>query len=99
MYRMPADRFSGLGGEDPEALGLPGERAYVAAYCERTGRSGIPNWDFYIAFNFFRLAAILHGIAGRVARGNASSAQARERAAQFPELARLARDAMEQCRS
>ena len=99
MYRMPADRFAGLGGEDPEALGLPSERAYVATYCQRTGRSGIANWDFYIAFNFFRLAAILHGIAGRVARGNASSAQARERAAQFPELARLAREAMEQCRS
>ena len=99
MYRMPADRFAGLGGADPEALGLPSERDYVAAYCARTGRGGIANWDFYIAFNFFRLAAILHGIAGRVERGNASSAQARERAAQFPELARLAREAMEQCLS
>jgi aminoglycoside phosphotransferase (APT) family kinase protein len=99
MYRMPADRFAGLGGEDLGALGLPSERGYVATYCQRTGRAGIANWDFYIAFNFFRLAAILHGIAGRVARGNASSAQARERAAQFPELARLAREAMEQCRS
>ncbi len=97
MYRMPANMFAGLGGEDPAALGLPGERDYVATYCQRTGRSAIPNWDFYIAFNFFRLAAILHGIAGRVARGNASSAQALERAAQFPALAQLARRAMEQC--
>ena len=95
MYRMP-DALAGL---DLMALNIPKEEEYVAAYCARTGRSGIANWDFYIAFNFFRLAAILHGIAGRVERGNASSAQARERAAQFPELARLAREAMEQCRS
>jgi aminoglycoside phosphotransferase (APT) family kinase protein len=98
MYRMPSDIVAGLGGADPEALGLPSERDYVAAYCARTGRDGIANWDFYVAFNLFRLAAIFHGIAGRVARGNASSAQARERAVKFPELAQLARDAMEACR-
>jgi aminoglycoside phosphotransferase (APT) family kinase protein len=98
MYRMPPDIVAGLGGADPVALGLPTEAAYVAAYCRRTGRTGIGDWDFYIAFNFFRLAAIFHGIKGRVIRGNASSAQARERAAALPRLARLARAAMEEAR-
>jgi aminoglycoside phosphotransferase (APT) family kinase protein len=97
MYRMPADMAAGLGGADLETLGVPSENDYVAAYCARTGRSRVCNWDFYIAFNFFRLAAICHGIAGRVARGNASSTQARVRAGQFPGLAKLAREAMEEC--
>lgn len=99
MYRMPADIVAGLGGVDPVPLGLPAEEDYIAAYCRRTGRDVIADWEFYIAFSFFRLAAIFHGIKGRVLRGNASSANARERAEAFPRLARLARDAMERCRS
>lgn len=99
MYRIPSDVVAGLGGEDPVALGLPTEAEYVAAYCARTGRNDIPSFDFYVAFNLFRLAAIFHGIAGRVARGNASSAQAKERAEQFPQLAALARKAMEACKA
>ncbi len=99
MYRIPSEVVAGLGGQDPAALGLPSEAEYVAVYCERTGRKGIPSFDFYAAFNLFRLAAIFHGIAGRVARGNASSAQAKERAEQFPQLAALARNAMEACKS
>jgi len=98
LYRMPPDIVAGLDGADPVPLGLPSEADYIAAYCARTGRGGIPDWDFYIAFNFFRLAAIFHGIKGRVIRGTAASAHARERAAAFPRLARLAREAMEQCR-
>jgi aminoglycoside phosphotransferase (APT) family kinase protein len=98
MYRMPPDIVAGLGGADPVALGLPTEAAYVEAYCRRTGREAIPDWDFYVAFNFFRLAAIFHGIKGRVIRGTANSAHAKERAAAFPRLAKLARDAMEACR-
>ncbi|MBX3595789.1 phosphotransferase [Sphingomonas sp.] len=98
MYRMPPDIVAGLGGADIAALGIPSERDYVAAYCARTGRSGMPDYDFYVAFNFFRIAAIFHGIKGRVVRGTASSAHARERAAAFPRLARLAVDAMEACR-
>ena len=97
MYRIPGD-IAGLGGEDPAALGLPSEADYIAAYCQRTGRDGIPSFDFYAAFNLFRLAAIFHGIKGRVVRGNASSARARERAEQFPRLAALARSAMDACR-
>ncbi|BEV01732.1 phosphotransferase [Novosphingobium olei] len=98
MYRMPADIVAGIGGEDPVALGLPTEAEYIAAYCKRTGRDSIPNWDFYLAFNFFRLAAIFHGIKGRVLRGTATNAQAKERAEAFPRLAALAREAMEKCK-
>ena len=97
MYRMPPDIVAGLGGADPIALGLPSEADYIAAYCARTGRTGIANWDFYLAFQFFRLAAIFHGIKGRVLRGNAANAQAAARAAAFPRLTRLAREAMEAC--
>jgi len=98
MYRMPPDIVAGLQGAQISALGIPSEAEYVAAYCARTGRAAIPDYDFYIAFNFFRLAAIFHGIKGRVLRGTAASAHARERAASFPRLVRLARDAMENCR-
>lgn len=97
MYRMPPDIVAGLGGADPAALGLPAEAAYVDAYCRRTGRTTIPDWDFYMAFNFFRLAAIFHGIKGRVIRGTANSAHAQERAKAFPRLAALARQAMADC--
>ena len=97
VYRMPADIVAGLGGADPAPLGLPTEAEYVEAYCRRTGRSDLPDWDFYIAFNLFRLAAIFHGIKGRVIRGTANSEHARQRAQAFPRLAALARQAMNDC--
>lgn len=86
MYRMPPHIVAGLGDADIARLGIPAEADYVAAYCARTGRVSMPNYDFYMAFNFFRLAAIFHGIKGRVIRGTASSAQANDRAAVLPEL-------------
>jgi len=90
MYRMPPHIVAGLGGLDPAVLGIPSEAEYLAAYCRRRGLDGMPDYDFYVAFNFFRLAAIFHGIKGRVIRGNAASAQARRRVEVFPELAALA---------
>jgi len=77
-WHIPKGVFRGLAGVDLAALGIPNEQDYVAAYCRRTGRDGIdPNhWDFYIAYNLFRLAAILQGIAGRVKDGTAASPQA-----------------------
>jgi aminoglycoside phosphotransferase (APT) family kinase protein len=90
MYRMPASLFAGLAGRDLAALNIPDEAAYIAAYCARTGRATIENYDFYAAFNIFRLAGIIHGIKGRVIRGNAASAQATERVKQFPAFAALA---------
>ncbi|MFA6114656.1 MAG: phosphotransferase family protein [Sphingomonas sp.] len=89
MYHMPPHIVAGLAGADLAALNIPSEADYVAAYCRRTGRAGIPDYGFYLAFNFFRLAAIFHGIKGRVIRGTASSAHARERAESFPVLAGL----------
>jgi aminoglycoside phosphotransferase (APT) family kinase protein len=67
----------------------------VAAYCARTGRDGIADYEFYVAFNLFRLAAIFHGIKGRVLRGNAANAQAASRAESFPVLARMARESLD----
>jgi aminoglycoside phosphotransferase (APT) family kinase protein len=86
MYRMP----DALGDADLAALNLPGEDEYVAAYCRRTGRDGIPHLDFYMAFNLFRLAGIVHGIKGRLARGTAASAHAAEMAKRLDPLADLA---------
>jgi len=90
MYRMPPALFTGLAGVDLAALNIPSEADYVAAYCRRTGRDGIPHLDFYIAFNMFRLAAILHGIKGRLARGTAASAHADRLAQGVEPLAELA---------
>jgi aminoglycoside phosphotransferase (APT) family kinase protein len=75
-WRLAPQEFRGLKGADLEALGIPDEAEYVAAYCRRTGRTGIPNWEFYLVFNMFRIAAILHGVLSRALQGNAASADA-----------------------
>ncbi len=90
MYRMPSGLFAGLAGMDLEALGIPSEEDYVSAYCRRTGRDDLPNKDYLVVFNLFRLAAIIHGIRGRIARGTASSAHAVETASKLESLAKLA---------
>ncbi|AOG02656.1 ecdysteroid kinase family protein (plasmid) [Blastomonas sp. RAC04] len=95
MYQMPPDIVAGLAGADLAALNIPSEVEFVAAYCRRAGRDSIPGWGFYVAFNYFRLAAIFHGIKGRTIRGTAASAHAQDRAASFPALAALARQSME----
>lgn len=89
MYRMPPHIVAGLAGARL-ADGIPSEVEYIEAYCRRTGRNGIAAYDFYVAFNFFRLAAIFHGIKGRVIRGTATSAEAEQRSAVFEELAWMA---------
>ncbi len=78
LYRLPTISIPGLAGRDMPALGLPTESEYVAHYCERAGRRGIDDLEFYLAFAMFRLAGIFHGICGRVARGNAVSSKARD---------------------
>ena len=90
MYRMPAGLFTGLKGLDFTALGIPSEEEYVAAYCARTGRDRLPDRDYLVVFVTFRLAAICHGIRGRLARGNASSAHAEATAALTEPLAEMA---------
>ncbi len=79
-WRLSPGQFRGLVGCDLAALGIPSEAGYVAAYCRRTGRAPIPprDWEFYMAFNMFRLAGILQGIMARALQGNASSADAIE---------------------
>jgi aminoglycoside phosphotransferase (APT) family kinase protein len=58
--------------------GIPSEEEYVAHYCEISGRKkGIENWNFYLAFSFFRYASIIQGVYKRGLQGNASSQSAR----------------------
>ncbi|WP_408640641.1 phosphotransferase [Allosphingosinicella deserti] len=90
IYRMPAGITTGLAGLDLATRNIPSEADYVADYCRRTGREGIANLDFYIAFNLFRLSAIVHGIKGRIVRGTAASAHADKMAAGLEPLAELA---------
>jgi aminoglycoside phosphotransferase (APT) family kinase protein len=90
VYRMPPGFSTGLAGLDLPMLNIPGEAEYVAAYCRRTGRDGIPALDFYVAFSLFRLAAIIHGIKGRMLRGTASSPQAAAAVEQLDRVAELA---------
>jgi aminoglycoside phosphotransferase (APT) family kinase protein len=91
IYRMPETAsVQGLLGADTAELGLPSEAEYVRAYCDRRGLSELPNLDFYAAFCMFRLAAIFHGIRGRVARGTAVSPQAQKYAAEVENMARAA---------
>ncbi len=85
-WRMPETGLNNLG-VDLTALGIPTEEEYVASYCRRTGRDGIAHMDFYMAYNLFRLAGILQGIAGRVRDGTAASAHAAENAARVRPLA------------
>jgi aminoglycoside phosphotransferase (APT) family kinase protein len=77
-WHIPEERFRGIGGIDLKALGIPTQEEYVAAYCKRTGRSGIANWNFYLAYNMFRIAGILQGIMGRVVDGTAASRHAED---------------------
>jgi aminoglycoside phosphotransferase (APT) family kinase protein len=75
-WRVTPELFRGLAGADFATLGIPGEGEYVAAYCQRAGRGPIANWEFYLVYSLFRLAAILQGIAKRAIDGTAASADA-----------------------
>jgi aminoglycoside phosphotransferase (APT) family kinase protein len=92
-WHIPPGAFRGIGGLDHEALGIPPEAEYVRRYCERTGLATpaelARDWNFYLAYNLFRMAAILQGIAKRVEDGTASSEQARQAAAGARPLAEL----------
>ena len=75
-WHIPPGHFRGIAGLDFATLGIPAESDYVAAYCRRTGRERIDTWDFYLAYNMFRLGAILQGIMKRALDGTAASPQA-----------------------
>lgn len=93
-WHIDAKLFRGIGGLDLAALGIPAEQEYIRRYCERTGFATpdelAPHWNFYLAYNMFRIAAILQGIAKRVEAGTASSEQARSSGARARPMAELA---------
>lgn len=93
QWRLPSGSLMrGLGGLDRAALGIPTEDAYVARYCAARGIAPPANWSFYLVFSFFRLAAILEGVARRAADGNASNPdRAHQLANVIPQLTALAR--------
>ena len=74
QWRLTGDpEMRSLGDIDRTTIGIPSEEAYVAKFCERAGFASIPNWGFYIAYNMFRLAAIIQGVYKRGVDGNASN--------------------------
>ena len=93
-WHIPPGVFRGIGGLDYASLGIPDETEYVRRYCERTGRSDAQalaaDWNFYLAYNLFRLASITQGIAKRVVDGTAASAQARASGSATRSLAEMA---------
>jgi aminoglycoside phosphotransferase (APT) family kinase protein len=93
-WHIPPGVFRGLGGLDLAGLGIPSEEEYVRRYCERTGHADpkavMADWNFYLAYNLFRLASITQGIAKRVVDGVASSSHARATGAATRELAERA---------
>ncbi len=90
-WHIPPGQFRGIAGLNLKELGIPAESEYVARYCERTGLKTIDpsTWDYYMAYNLFRMAAILQGIAKRVLDGTAASTHAAEAGARAPLLAGL----------
>jgi len=93
-WHIPPGSFRGIGGLDVQSLGIPSEDEYIRRYCARTGLTTPDalkaDWNFYLAYNLFRIAAILQGIAKRVEDGTASSAQAVSSGAGARPLAQLA---------
>ncbi len=91
-WHIPPGVFRGIGGLDLPSLGIPDEANYLQRYCERTGieRPSPAEWNFYLSYNLFRIAAILQGIAKRAEDGTASSDQARASGAGARPLAELA---------
>jgi aminoglycoside phosphotransferase (APT) family kinase protein len=80
QWHMPENSDGGgvgsLKGHEGDAPGLPSITDYIEGYCARRGLSGIPELNVYLAYNFFRLAAIFQGIAGRVRDGTAANPHA-----------------------
>ncbi|MFQ5567063.1 MAG: phosphotransferase [Paracoccaceae bacterium] len=95
QWRMPVgEEGRGLAGIDRKAHGIPTEEEYVAAYCRRMGLAGIPDFDFCLAFSFFRMAAIVQGVKKRGLDGNASNPERAARMGRFvPVYARMGLEA------
>jgi aminoglycoside phosphotransferase (APT) family kinase protein len=76
-WHIAPGQFRGIAGLDHKSLGIPSEEEYIARYSERTGTPiRTEDWDFYLAYNMFRMAGILQGIMKRYVDGTAASEQA-----------------------
>ena len=88
-WHIPADLWRGIGGLDLQDLGIPSAAEYLQWYGDATNTKGVEHWDFYLAFNFFRIAAILQGIAKRAIDGSAAASDAAETGRKAAPLADL----------
>ena len=98
-YHCPPgiDGVSSFQGIDLPAYGIPSEEEFVATYCRRVGRAGVPDLMFFVAFSFFRGAAISQGIAMRAKLGNASGPDAALRGAKARITAELGWEVAQKC--
>jgi aminoglycoside phosphotransferase (APT) family kinase protein len=91
IWRLTPEEYRlGIAGLERLGMGIPTEAEYVQAYCRRTGRAAIEDWDFFIVFNLFRLASILQGLMVRAIKGNASNALAAEYGGRARAIAEIA---------
>ncbi len=99
LYHCPPgiDDVLSFQGIDLKAMGIPSEEEFVAAYCRRVGRSSVPDLMFFVAFSFFRAAAIAQGIAMRAKLGNASGPDAAERGSRARQMAEIGWDVAQKC--
>ncbi len=88
-WHIPHSLWRGVAGLDLPQLGIPSEAQYLALYAQAAGREIPQDWDFYLAFNLFRMAAILHGVGERAMAGNAAAADARETASKAEAIAAI----------
>lgn len=95
-FQLPGDRqfLTGLAGVDRISLGIPSDEEYLTSYCQKMGLEQIEHWTFYLAFSFYRLAAIVQGIKKRAIDGNASSERAQQIGAMVKPLAQSALEAI-----
>jgi aminoglycoside phosphotransferase (APT) family kinase protein len=89
-YHLPPDALGAVEEGEVDRAGLPDEADFVATYCRYARRSGITEWNFYLAFAMFRLASILQGVYARGIQGNAASAFALQRGAAARAIADVA---------
>jgi acyl-CoA dehydrogenase len=88
-WHIPASLWRGIAGTNFACQGIPTEKSYIERYAAITGKRVEENWHFYMAYNLFRMTAILRGIGQRAAAGNASAADALETAAKAGPLAKI----------
>jgi aminoglycoside phosphotransferase (APT) family kinase protein len=88
-FHLPPEALGRVAAAPADWEGIPDEASYVDAYCRRTGRAGIPGWNFYLAFSMFRLTSILQGVYARGLQGNAASTYALQRGAAAKQIAEL----------